>query len=120
MRTVVAPHPMSGRLRAAWQDALLRRRRRMLAQGFEAVLRDVHEPRQTWMSARVPVQRRQVLDAEPDIERLIGRLRGERPVREEGLQLARALLVERGSPVFERAEPGTLRRRVRVICEAVE
>ena len=84
------------------------------------MLRDAREPRGTWMSARVPVQREQVLDAEPDIERLIGRLRGERPVGEAGLQLARELLVDGHSPLFERAEPGTLRRRVRVVCEAVE
>jgi hypothetical protein len=114
-------HPARpGGLRVAWQELIRRRRRRLLAQGFEAVLRDAREPRGTWMSARVPVQREQVLDAEPDIERLIGRLRGERPVDEEGMRLVRDLLVERDSPLFEPAEPGTLRRRVRVICEAVE
>ena len=100
-------------------EHMVRRRRRTLAQGFEAVLDDVRHPR-GWYSARVPVERDQVLDAEWEIERLIGRLRGGRPIDDEGLRLARELLVERGSPLFERAERGALRRRVRVICEAVE
>jgi hypothetical protein len=42
----------------------MRRRRRLLAQGFEAVLRDAHEAPLRFQSARVPVQRDQVLDAE--------------------------------------------------------
>jgi hypothetical protein len=118
--SIAAHRPRPGGLRAAWQELIGRRRRRVLAQGFEAMLQDAHEPPTRFQSARIPVQRDQVLDAEPDIEQLIGRLRGERPVDEVGLRLARELLIDRDSPVFERAEPGTLRRRVRVICEAVE
>jgi hypothetical protein len=99
-------------------DRMERRRRRMIAQGLETVLDAVRHPT-GWYSARAPVERQQVLDAEPDIERLIGRLRGGRPISDEGLRMARALLVDRGSPLFTRAEPGSLRRRVRVVCEAV-
>jgi hypothetical protein len=40
--------------------------------------------------------------------------------RKEGLVQARALLTDSTGPVFTWGEPGTLRRRVRVICEAVE
>jgi hypothetical protein len=116
----VAPRRAPAGLRAAWLEVMQQRRRRLLAQGFEAVLRDVHEPSARWMSARVPVEREQVLDAEPDLERLIGRLRGGRPIGDDGLRMARELLVDRDSPLFEPAEPGTLRRRVRVVCEAVE
>jgi hypothetical protein len=113
--------PRSGGLRAAWQEVLRRRRRRLLAQNFEAVLRDAREPRATWLSARVPVQRKQVLAAAEDIQRLIELLRDDdRPLRDDGLALARSLLIDSGSPVFEWTEPGTLRRRVRVVCEAVE
>jgi hypothetical protein len=96
-----------------------RKRRRILAEGFEAVLDDAHG-RGLWYSARVPVEREQVLDAERDIERLIGRLRGGRAVSAEGMRLAHELLCDRHSPLFEPAEPGSLRRRVRVVCEAVE
>jgi hypothetical protein len=95
------------------------RRRRMLAEGYEAALQDAHDAG-GWYSARVPVESDQVLDAEREIERLIGRLRGCRPVPDEGLRLARDLLCERGSPLFERADSGALRRRVRVVCEAME
>ena len=100
-------------------ERMVRRRRRLLAQGFEAVLDDVRHPR-GWYSARVPVEREQVLAAEYEIERLIGRLRGGRPIDDDGLRMAYELLVDRRSPLFERAEPGSLRRRVRVVCEAVE
>jgi hypothetical protein len=96
-----------------------RRQRRTLAQGFEALLDDAHG-RGLWCSARVPVERDQVLDAEREIERLIGRLRGGRAVRADALRLAQDLLCGRHSPLFEPAEPGSLRRRVRVVCEAVE
>jgi hypothetical protein len=117
--TVTASPTETGSIRTAWQELMRRRRRRMLAQGFEAVLEDVRQPR-GWYSARIPTERQQVLDAEWDIERLIGRLRGWRPIDDTGLRMARELLVDRGSPLFEPAEPGSLRRRVRVICEAVE
>jgi hypothetical protein len=100
-------------------ERMVRRRRRLVAQGLEAVLDDVRHP-DGWYSARVPVEREQVLQAEVDIEWLIGRLRGGRPISEHGLRMARELLVERDSPLFEQAPPGTLRRRVRVVCEAVE
>jgi hypothetical protein len=96
-----------------------RRRRRTLAQGFEALLDDAHG-RGLWYSARVPVERDQVLDAEREIERLIGRLRGARAVRADALRLAHDLLCDRHSPLFEPTAPGSLRRRVRVVCDAVE
>jgi hypothetical protein len=97
----------------------MRRRRRHLARAFEIVLRDAYDPPP--LCARVPVQRRQVIDAEPDIEWLIGRLRdAEKPARAEGVLLAIDLLSDPRGPLFEPAEPHSLRRRVRVVCEAVE
>ena len=96
------------------------RRRRHIAEAFETVLRDVHDPPGP-LCARVAVERVQVLEAEADIERLIERLRDrEHPARAAGVLLALDLLSDPAGPLFERAEPGALRRRVRVVCEAVE
>jgi hypothetical protein len=117
--SVVAPHTDRGGLRATWHELQRRRRRRSIAQGYEALLRDAHEPPARWVSARAPVLADQVLAAEPEIERLVGRLRGHRGVTDEGLQRAHALLIERGSPLYERAGPHTLRRRVVAILDAM-
>jgi hypothetical protein len=111
-------HP--GRHRAARGDRWALRRRRMLATGFQGALDDARRPRRG-LSASVPVQRDQVLDAVADIERLVARLRdADRPVSDEAFAAARELLCDGRSPLYTWAEPGTLRRRVRVICESVE
>jgi hypothetical protein len=99
---------------------MARRRRRMLATSFQRVLEDARRPPRG-LDARVPVQRDQVLEAGADIERLVARLRDvDRPVADDAFADARQLLVDGDGPLFTWAEPGTLRRRVRVICEAVE
>jgi hypothetical protein len=72
------------------------------------------------LSERVAVQRQQVRDAAWDIEALVARLRDPRPVNEDGLGQARELLIDGNGPLYAWAEPGTLRRRVRVLCEAME
>ena len=96
-----------------------RRRQRMVASGFQRVLDDgLRTPR--GLSARVAVQREQVAAAAWDIEALVARLRDPLPVNEEGLAQARALLTDGNGPLYTWAEPGTLRRRVRVLCEAME
>jgi hypothetical protein len=93
--------------------------RRHLARALERVLDDAYDP-PGCLSARVPVERAQVFQAEPEIEILIARLRdAERPARPEGVLLALDLLSDPRGPLFEPAEPGALRRRVRVVCEAV-
>ena len=99
---------------------MARRRRRMLATGFQRVLEDARRPPRG-LGARVPVERDQVVEAAADIERLVGRLRDtDRPVGDDVFADARQLLADGDGPLFTWAEPGTLRRRVRVICEAVE
>jgi hypothetical protein len=112
-------HP--GRRRAAVRaDRWALRRRRMLATAFQRALDDARRPPRG-LTARVAVERTQVLDAADDLERLIGRLRdADRPVGDEALAAARALLCDGSGPLFAWAEPGSLRRRIRVICEAVE
>jgi hypothetical protein len=99
---------------------MARRRRRMIAGGFQGALDEGRRPPRG-LTARVAVQRDQVLDAAADIERLVARLRDvDRPVGDEALAQASALLRDGTGPLYTWAEPGTLRRRVRVICEAVE
>jgi hypothetical protein len=112
-------HP--GRRRAgAWADRWALRRRRMLAAGFQRALDDGRR-RPRGLTPQVAVQRDQVLDAAGDLERLVGCLRdADRPVSDEAFAAARALLCDGTGPLFAWAEPGTLRRRIRVICEAVE
>jgi len=105
---------------AARADRWALRRRRMVAAGFQRALDDGRRPARG-LTARVAVQRDQVLEAAGDLERLIERLRdADRPVSDEALAAARALLCDGTGPLFAWAEPGTLRRRIRVICEAVE
>jgi hypothetical protein len=107
------------RVAAAGERRTLRRRR-MLATGYQRVLDEALRP-QRGLSVQVAVQREQVLDAAADIERLVARLREpDRRVNEEGLTLARTLLCDGDGPLFVWAEPGTLRRRIRVILEAME
>ena len=61
----------------------------MIARGYEQVLAEVRAPLRG-LTARVPVQRDQVVLAAPDIERLIERLRDvERPVDESAIEAAR-------------------------------
>ena len=105
--------PLAHQGRLIRSERRIRRRRRMLAQGFEAVLQDAHEPPTRFQSARVPVQRDQVLDAEPDIERLVGRLRGGRPMRER--RAARGAGAAR-RPRQSRCSSGRSRERCGAAC----
>jgi hypothetical protein len=96
------------------------RLRRSLARAYESVLRDAIEP-DFWITARIPMRRDEVVSARADFELLIARLRDvERPVDPAGFRLAQKLLCEGDGPLYTWAEPCTLRRRVRVILEAME
>jgi hypothetical protein len=99
---------------------MARRRQNMVAAGWQHVLDDARRPPRG-LSPRVPVQREQVLEAADDIEALVARLRDlDRLVSDEALARASALLRDGVGPVYAWAEPGTLRRRVRVVSQAVE
>ena len=93
--------------------------RHQLARGYALALDDaLHEP--PALSARVPVDRDQVLVAAPEIKWLVALLDDEgRPLPADSVLEARALLTDGTGPMFTWAEPGTLRRRVRVLCEAM-
>jgi hypothetical protein len=113
--------PFAHRRRAAATprvDRAAARRRRMVARAYETLLRDVEED-DFWLSARVPVRRDEVTAARTDIEALIARLREGRPVPADALELAKELVRDSGGPLYCSAEPRTVRRRVRVIIDAM-
>ena len=96
------------------------RRRRALAKGYEQVLDDAFGPPIAFC-ARVPVRRDQVLLALPEIDHVIARLRDdEHPPPDVAVQQAHLLLCDGASPMFSGGTPTTLRRRLRVVCEAME
>ena len=105
---------------AAWSERRALRLRRDLAAGYAQALTDARTGRIDVLTARVPVQPEQVLTAAPDIELLIGLLSDEtRPLPAETVLQAHDLLCDGDGPMSTWAEPGTLRRRVRVLCEAM-
>jgi hypothetical protein len=75
------------------------RSRRALAVNWEHALELAARP-PGGLSGRVPVSRRRVLDAEPEIRRLIDALNASGPVPARGVAMARQLLTESGSPVY--------------------
>jgi hypothetical protein len=116
--SIAIGHPH--RHRRTWAERMARRRQHMVAVGLQRVVDDARRPPRG-LTARVAVRRDQVLDAADDIDALVARLRDlDRPVGDDVLAEAGALLRDGDGPVYEWAEPGTLRRRVRVVCEAVE
>ena len=71
------------------------RRRDVLARSYERAVKDARAPLAALLRDR------------------------DRPVRPEGMRLAEALLCDGDGSLYQWAEPGTLRRRVRVISEAM-
>ena len=115
----VALHLLAGH-RAQAADRYARPRlRRSLAHGYETAVREAVD----WAycpNPIAPVRRDEVVTARADIEALIARLRDlDRPIDADATRLAQELLCDGQGPLYQWAEPGTLRRRVRVICEAM-
>jgi hypothetical protein len=117
---VALPLPRRRSRSAAGVDRRTAPRRRLgLARNFRHAVEDALDPRAP-LTARIPVRRDQVLAARADIEVLVERLNDlDRPVDAQGMRLARELLCEGDGPLYQWAEPGTLRRRVRVISQAM-
>jgi hypothetical protein len=69
----------------------------------------------------VIIERRAVLDAEAEMTALIERLSNEDPVTIQGMAMAERIVTDsESSPLYNAAEPGTLRRRVLVATAALE
>jgi len=93
----------------------LRRRRRHVALAFDCVLRDVLRPARAF-SARAPVARAQVLDAQHEIDQVIAHLRdADRVVAADVLLLAEEVLCDVDGPLFVPGPAGALAARVRLL-----
>ena len=89
-----------------------KRSRRTLARTLRRTIAEAHQPAMT--RARVVIIRRgEVLNAELAITAMIERLESPEPVRPEGMALTERLLTNADhSPLYNPAEPGTLRQLV--------
>jgi hypothetical protein len=85
--------------------------RRSLAAGWEHLLTVATRPARG-ISGRVPIRRRQVLLAEPEIRDLIDALNAIGPVPVQGVALARLLLTDGTGPVYNPAATDDLAQRV--------
>jgi len=92
------------------------RERRAIAAGFERALATARRP-PGGLTAAVPVRAEEVLLAEEALEALVARLRDPaRPVDPEAFDGVTDLLCDGSGPLYQWAEPSTLRRRARVLC----
>lgn len=95
------------------------RRRRHLAAALDTALTDVIRPPRA-RTARVPVARRQVLDAQSEIEQLVAQLRdGRRRVDPDALLLAEEVLCDPDGPLFADRPAGALSDRLRLVRVAL-
>jgi hypothetical protein len=96
------------------------RRRRTLAHAMRRTIAEAHKPPMT-RSRIVITDRRSVLDAEDAIKALIDRLTSSDPVRAEGMAIAERILTNaERSPLYNRSEPGSLRRVITLATAALD
>jgi hypothetical protein len=89
-----------------------KRSRRTFARTLRRTVAEAHQPALTRASV-VIIRRGEVLNAESAIAAMIERLESSEPVRPEGMAIAERLLTNaEHSPLYNLAEPGTLRQRV--------
>jgi hypothetical protein len=95
--------PESSRLLAARaRDIVAPRRRRALAGYWERLLRVAHGYQRARRSPAIPVCADRVIAAEPAIRVLINQLQTPLPMPARGVAMARVLLTEATSPVYDR------------------
>jgi hypothetical protein len=96
------------------------RSRKRLARTLRRTLAEAHEPSMS-RSRVVIIRRGAVLDAADALRAMIERLTSSEPVRAEGIAIAERILTSADwSPLYNRAEPGSLRRLVLVATAAME
>jgi hypothetical protein len=96
-----------------------RRTRRQLARTLRRAIGEAHRPPMT-RSRIVIIRRAAVLDAEDALNVMVDRLGSPEPVRAEGMAIAERILTDaEWSPLYNPAEPGALRRLVRVATAAM-
>jgi hypothetical protein len=96
-------------------DALTRRAKQLasarcrhsLAAGLRRVIEDAERPART-LSAAVPIQRRAILRARLELERLATELDGPEPVKLAGIARVQLLLTDGNSPLYTALPDGAL------------
>lgn len=105
-------------LRAAQLTGVASRRR--LAATLTRTMDDAQRPYIPRVGP-VPIRRQAVLDAQPAIDQLVAHLRSAEPVTPEGMAMVERLIVDGSwSPLYNAAEPGTLRRLVILATSALK
>jgi hypothetical protein len=95
------------------------RNRKQVARTLRRTISESHRPALT-RSRVVIIRRAAVLDAEDALKVMIERLGNSEPVRAEGMAIAERILTDADwSPLYSPAEPGELRRLVRVATAAM-
>jgi hypothetical protein len=93
--------------------------RKQLAKSYSRTLDEAH--RRPPVSRMVIMKRGAVLEAEDAINSMIERLRSPDPVTPQGMAMADQILTaSEWSPLYNYAEPGTLRRQVVITTEALD
>jgi hypothetical protein len=82
---------------------------RLVADRLDAILHDLDHPH-PGVSARIPLQRAQVIAARPFVANLAERLREVEHPRAAGVARARLLVTDGGSPLYAPCDPGSLAR----------
>jgi hypothetical protein len=96
------------------------RSRKQLARSLRRALTEAYSPALTRTRISI-INRRAVLDAEEAVTALISRLRSPEPVSADGMAMTEQMLTNGdSSPLYNRAEPGTLRRHVLVATAALD
>ena len=96
------------------------RSRRQLARTLRRTIAEARKPSMTRSRVTI-VPRSAVLDAEAAISALIELLGSPEPVTAEGMAMVEQLLTDSdSSPLYNSAEPGTLRRRVLAVIGALD
>jgi hypothetical protein len=96
------------------------RRCKELVRTWRDIVAEAHRPRLR-ISQVVVIHRPAVLDAEDAIHAMIERLSYAQPVSAEGMAIAERIITNAdNSPLYNSAEPGTLRRMVHVATEALD
>ena len=95
------------------------RNRRSLARAMRRTIDEAHRPPLA-RSRMVIIRRGAVLEAEDAMRTMIARLDSSQPLRAEGMAIAQRILTNaERSPLYNRAEPGALRREISVATAAM-
>ena len=107
------------RLERRGEKVTCRRRREKLANALDQLVADAQQPHRG-VTAAIPMDRAEVLDARIPLRDLSCRLRSDAPVDPQGVLLTEQVLCDVASPVFRPAERGALRMAVRRLNTALD